>query len=1030
MWVCGLTGAYGAIQISPPALPNWTVSAPYSQTLTATGCTLCTWSFTGALPTGLSLNAVSGQLAGTPSTANTFAFTVIATDINMSTGSQAYAVVIHAAPHITTAGLPGGVVGSPYAQTVGVTGGTPPYVFSISAGALPAGLTLNPSTGAVSGTPTAAGSSTFTVSVTDTANATASQAYSLVISTSLTITTQSLLASGTATLPYSQALTATGGTPPYSWAIASGTVPPGISLNPSNGTLSGTPTTAGKFTFVAQVTDTNMAHTGASFTINIAAALAITTTSPLPNGTVGVSYSQILAVSGGTPPYTWALASGALPMGIVFNASTGALSGTPQAAGDFTFAAQVTDSNMVKASAPFAVTITPPPLTITTPSPLPNGTVGLPYSVVLAASGGTPPYTWAIGAGALPGGLSLNPTTGALAGTPSSPLAGTVTFVVTDHNMVRATATLGLTINPAALTINTQSPLPAGTVGLIYSVVLLATGGTPPYNWTVSTGPLPAGLGLNPDGTLAGTPTTAGNYTFIAQVSDTTGAKAIANFAVNIKPPSLTITTPSPLPTGNVGSPYSATLAASGGTPPYIWALSSGSVPAGLTLSPSGNITGTPSANGTSNFTVQVNDSAAAQATAALTLTIGNPKLVITTSSPLPDATAGAPYSQTLAASGGAPPYSWSIASGSLPAGLSLNASTGAITGTPTTAGSTAFTAQVADSGNGRATAQLALTVGASTLGISTAASLPQGAIATAYSLTLTAIGGTPPYTWSITAGSLPAGLNLDGASGNISGTPSAEGSFTFNLRVTDAVSNHADQLESINVSSGPPPVPTLSFGQLPATSGSVVQIPIDLVLSASYEQAVTGQISLSFTPDAIVPKDDPAIQFSNGGRTANFTIPAGTTHAVFSGSSLVLQTGSVAGTLHLSVTSSLSGGNLSNTITVARAAPLIGAATVIRSASSFQIQVTGFSNSRDLTSAHLHFTAAAGQVLQTSDLTVDLNTAATQWFSGDVSAGFGGQFLLVIPFTVDQGSMAGLSSAGVQLQNAQGASSSVTASF
>jgi hypothetical protein len=336
----------------------------------------------------------------------------------------------------------------------------------------------------------------------------------------------------------------------------------------------------------------------------------------------------------------------------------------------------------------------------------------------------------------------------------------------------------------------------------------------------------------------------------------------------------------------------------------------------------------------------------------------------------------------------------------------------------------------VSDAANTVISSQFSLTVAAPTLSISSASSLPTATIAVAYSLNLTATGGTPPYTWSITTGNLPAGLSLAGTSGAISGTPTIVGSFTFNLRVTDSLGTTADSLENIPVSAEPPPPPTVALSQMPSTANSSAQIPIDLALSRSYSQAVSGQITLTFQPDAAAPKDDPAIQFSNGSRSANFTVPAGSTHAVFAGNTLALQTGSVAGAIHLAVTANLPNTNLSSTITVARAAPVINSAAVVRGASGFQVQISGFSNSRDLAAAQFHFTAASGQALQTGDLSVDLRTTSTQWFTGNGSSSFGGQFLVVVPFTVDGGSVGNLSSVRVQLQNPQGTSAASTASF
>ena len=152
-----------------------------------------------------------------------------------------------------------------------------------------------------------------------------------------------------------------------------------------------------------------------------------------------------------------------------------------------------------------------------------------------------------------------------------------------------------------------------------------------------------------------------------------------------------------------------------------------------------------------------------------------SPQVKISTTS-LPTAQLGTAYSTTLTATGGVPPYTWSLTSGSLPAGLTLNASTGAITGTPSAAvASTPLTFMATDSSKPALTqsAALALTVSAASLVISTS-SLPNGQIGTAYSSTLAATGGVSPYTWSLTSGTLPAGLTLNASTGAITGTPSA----------------------------------------------------------------------------------------------------------------------------------------------------------------------------------------------------------------------------------------------------------------
>jgi len=356
-------GCYEYIQgstltITTSTLPADTVGIAYNQTLQATGGTTpYTWSIlSGALPSGLSLNASSGAITGTPTTAGTASFTAKVTDNVAATASKALSIVINASISITTSSLPNGSVGTAYNQTLARSGGTSPFTWSISSGSLPAGLTLVASSGAITGTPTSAGTSNFTARVADTVGATATKALSIIVVSGLTITTSSLPAD-TVNIAYNQTLTASGGTTPYTWAISSGTLPTGLTLNTSSGAITGTPTAAGTSNFTARVTDNVGATATKALSIVINAALSITTSS-LPNGAVGSAYNQTLARSGGTTPFTWAISSGSLPAGLTLVASSGVISGTPTASGTSNFTARVTDNVGATATKALSIIVT------------------------------------------------------------------------------------------------------------------------------------------------------------------------------------------------------------------------------------------------------------------------------------------------------------------------------------------------------------------------------------------------------------------------------------------------------------------------------------------------------------------------------------------------------------------------------------------------------------------------------------------------------------------------------------------------
>ncbi len=448
------------------------------------------------------------------------------------------------------------------------------------------------------------------------------------------------------------------------------------------------------------------------------------------------------------------------------------------------------------------------PLVISTTT-LPNGQLGTAYSASLLATGGKAPYSWILISGTLPAGLTLNAAAGTITGTPSALAnSATLTFQVTDSEnpAQQRTTSLALTVTPVPFAITTTA-LANGQVNVVYSATLAATGGTTPYTWSVISGTLPAGLNLNSaTGAITGTPTTAVSntpLTFQVQDSSSTKQTKTVNLTLTILPPPPVISTTS-LPNGQVGVAYSTTLAATGGTTPYHWSITTGTLPAGLNLNAAtGAITGTPTTPVTnSSVTFKVTDSGTPQQNAPKTLaiTIAPATLAITTTS-LPNGQVGVAYSTTLTATGGTTPFTWSITSGTLPAGLSLNASTGAITGTPTAAvSSTPLTFQLKDSGSPQQvkTVNLTLTIAPATLAITTA-SLPNGQINVAYNATLVATGGTTPYTWSLTSGTLPTGLLLNTTTGVISGTPTvsvANTPLTFQVKDSGA----PQQTKSVNL--------------------------------------------------------------------------------------------------------------------------------------------------------------------------------------------------------------------------------------
>jgi hypothetical protein len=664
-------------------------------------------------------------------------------------------------------------------------------------------------------------------------------------------------------------------------------------------------------------------------------------------------------------------------------------------------------------------------LTITTIS-LPPATINVSYSATIQVSGGVPPYTVFV-ADILPPGLGLT-ATGILSGIPSA--VGTSTFQVraVDAQSNSTSRFLTLVVNPSTggtrPVITTSSPLPVATIAQPYQTTLAASGGVAPYKWAVS-GTLPAGLQLNTTtGVISGTPTVSGTFSLAFQVSDSaqpvgTGS---ATLSLTISPAPLTITTVPPLFSGTVGTGYAQTFAATGGQAPYNWSIISGST-GGLTLdAATGVLSGTPQTAGSFDFVIQVADNAGTRKTASFTVLVNPPALTITVGVLPPSGTVGVPYSQklSLVANGGTPPVTWSVASGSVP-GLSFDPSSLVLSGTPTTAGTFSLTIQAADSAGLTARRAISLTIAPAALSITTGRAFPDVLLNSSFQQTLTATGGTPPYTWS--ASGLPAGLTLNASQGVISGTVTQAGNFGIAITVTDSALAQSQDRFTLNVLL--PPTPAFTLSGLPATISAAQQIPLSLSVASSFPAPITGQVSLIFSPDSGLT--DRTVVFASGSTSVNFTVPAGST-TIQPDSPLVIQTGTVAGTVTVSVRLQSGGVDITPSPAPAmvgrleNAAPVISDAKFTRSGSTISVAITGYATSREVTQAVFTFTAASGQTLQSSasSITVDVGSVFNTWYQSANNTQYGSQFVFTQPFTI-QGDATAVTPTSVTLTNRQG---------
>ncbi len=711
----------------------------------------------GALPKGIVFDPVTkGLLTGIPEVSGTFTFTVRATDPTDATlfADLQYSLTINPQPVILTTSLPPGTLGGAYNFAITMTGGTAPFSWSISPGySMPPGLVF--SNGVISGTPTAAATYKISVSLTDATGtvakfpvdiSTGKNELSLQINAGLDITTPTSGTNSpkmaTASSYYSFAFAATGGTEPYTWDVVAGTLPPGLTLQPGSGGLSGIPdaNAPGNYSFNLRVRDNSGTSITKTYKIVVAPPLNIGT-STLAAWTLNTGgYSQQLAAVGGATPYSWSwqgalvqVVSGTttiqqrsqLPAGLILNPTTGLISGTPTTVGAFEIDVTLTDVNSATITKKLTLQVNDQ-LKITTSS-LAAGIEGVLYvPQQITFTGGTSAYTWTY-TGVLPAGLTFN--SGVISGIPNAGTAGTYPISVTVKDAANASFTQSLSITVAPPQSSTLS-ITTASVGdmktnIPVSFTLLASGGTVPYSWKVIGGAFPAGIALNSaGGTIAGTPGQAGNYSVDIMVTDINNNSAVKNYSFVVRDPFLI--TSSALKSWDkdlVG--YVDTLTATGGRIPYLWDIIDGT---GAAIAP-----------------------------------------VALLGVPVPGVT-----------------------------GLYLNQTTGVISGTPTVAtGTYSFTVRVSDAATPKEAVlkQLSITI-TSSMTIST--TIPSMVKSAATSFTLTAIGGTAPRIWSSTV--LPDGLSLAPNTGIVSGTPSAAGTYDVVFTVTDQTGRTATLPRSITV--------------------------------------------------------------------------------------------------------------------------------------------------------------------------------------------------------------------------------------
>ncbi len=503
-----------------------------SATDTQAGATL-TYSATG-LPAGLTISS-SGSITGTPTTACACSVTVKAQDGSGYSGTATFTWTVTNTVSATNPGAQSSVSGSaitPLNISASDTSSTATLAYS-DGGTLPPGLSIGGSSGAITGTPTTAGSYTVTITVTDSSGYHAAVTFTWTVSNTLSVTNPGAQSdvSGNNITPLTIAASDSSSTATLSFAD-NGTLPPGLAINSSTGVVTGSPTIAGTYPVTVTVTDNAGYSANTNFTWTITNTVSVTNPGNQSNlsGTA-ISGLQIQA-SDSLPSATLTYAdNGTLPPGLAIDPSSGLITGTPTTAGSYGVTITVVDSASFAAQVSFIWTITNT-VSVTNPGNQsnPSGTAISALSVGATDSSSTATISYADN-GTLPTGLAINSSTGAISGTPTTAGSYGVTITVTDNAGFTGTASFTWAITNTVSVTNpgNQADLSGSAISTLH-VAATDTSSTASLSYA-DNGTLPTGLAINSStGAISGTPTTAGSYGVTITVTDNAGFTGTASF--------------------------------------------------------------------------------------------------------------------------------------------------------------------------------------------------------------------------------------------------------------------------------------------------------------------------------------------------------------------------------------------------------------------------------------------------------------------------------------------------------------------
>ena len=790
------------------------VGTPFSSTQPTLRNVVSTYSFSlvgEALPDWASFNTATGVISGTPTEVSLLGpYSIRASDSAGQTAlSSAFTLQVSAADPLRANANASydAAFGEPFSILLGTTNAQGKITWSLET-ALPDWASLDANTGRISGTPDQVGTTTGIILRARDAlgNSGTTRAFSIAVAPPPPLTIDNLPSTYQAEISNSFSAsrpTPRNGTSPYSWSIASGTLPTWATLSSSTGIISGTPNTLTDSSGISlRVTDsTGNTAVSNAFDISVSPATLRVSSTPAPAkmraGETLTTASP--SISGATADITWSLARGTLPPWATLDASNGQISGVSVDAGKWSgiiLQAKEAGTNRTASSAPITIEVVPayPEIQVTT-SVQARSYRELTVTPSTVGVIGTP--TWRVSSGTLPSWLTLNTATGALTGTPTEIESSfTITLTVRDSRDSREGTS-------AAITIEVLDGTPYIEVEPSYEVRSSASFAIIPEvhdtigatSWAITGGMLPDWASLNTaSGKITGTPTTTTTAPDIRlTVTDSRGVSGHSStFAITSAPPLIANANQTSFALRAGEQVLTATPTSSGVSGIATWSTKN-TLPAGLTLDPNtGIISGIARSTGKYPITLTLTDSGDGASSNAVPYTIsvlGAPTASIATDI---SARVGHEVDVLPSSTNTIGNVTWSVASGTLPAWASFDPATGRIRGIPTTAGNstTAVLKLLDEDGATANTASFRFTV-SSRIRVDLKSTTVAGRVQRSFSYApLAADGAIGDVTWSLASGTLPTWATLDPSSGRISGTPTAATTFSFSLSATDTEGN------------------------------------------------------------------------------------------------------------------------------------------------------------------------------------------------------------------------------------------------